>query len=414
MTQVSQEQTSVPPPVAPAPAAPTVVTLRDRSNPIDQPSVSAVLRLRTKWIVLGAVLGAIAGLVFSLIFEAGRYTASTVLEVAPTATESQRAAQLAQAVNVFAGSSPVYNQAAEANDVTAADLRRRTKVVWEDGTSIITISVSARSSQAAQDQATSLADTVINLSESSTGGQRERLLRESQEVLARDVLTDPTAEQARKGSLGSAVADQQGGVIASGTQITVINPADTAEPSGLTAPLGSVLGAFAGLVLMAAAAVLLPVARHRIRNNREIATLAPSLQLRSRRAAHEQAGRLMESGARAMVILAMPGAEESARQLASRIVRVVAAHSLSAQFVDASDGLTSGQASALRRGEIVDGDTILRVVAAPANEDTIELLAGQTDVLSSVVSVPNRTRLEDLQDVTSAVATTRPVAIVWS
>ena len=207
---------------------------------------------------------------------------------------------------------------------------------------------------------------------------------------------------------------RQGAAIGSGTQVEVINPADRAEPSGITSPIGTVLGAFAGLALAAAAAAFLPVTRHRIRDNREIATLAPSLRLRSRRAAHEQAGRLMESGASTMAVLAMPGAEESARQLADRIVRVIGAHGLPAQLVDARQGLTSEHASVLRRGDRHLGDDRLRVLVAPANEDTVELLSGQTEILSSLVAVPRRTRLEDIQDVATAVATTRPVAIIWS
>lgn len=393
---------------------PTTASRRDRTNPIDQPAVPAILRLRSKWLVLGTILGAIIGLVFSLMFESGRFTAETVLQVGAAQNESQRASQLAQAVTVLAGNSAVMNAAADETGVEPADLRQRTTVTWEDGTAIVTIAVKARSSQAAQEQSTAIADAIIEVGQNTSEEQLAKIQTQSADTLVQNVLADPIAEESRKGALGQEVAQRQGDAIGTGTQVEIINPADRAEPSGITSPIGTVLGAFAGLALAAAAAAFLPISRHRIRDNREIATLAPSLRLRSRRAAHEQAGRLMESNASTMAVLAMPGAEESARQLADRIVRVIGAHGLPAQLVDARQGLSSDQASVLRRGDRNVGDDRLRVLVAPANEDTVELLAGQTEVLTSLVSVPRRTRLEDIQDVATAVATTRPVAIVWS
>lgn len=406
---------SRPPSSSRAPAGgPMTASRRDRTDPIDQPAVPAILRLRSKWLVLGTILGAVLGLVFALVFEAGRYTAETVLQVAPTQNESQRAAQLAQAVTVLAGSSAVLNEAAEATDVGAADLRRRTSVIWEDSTSIVTVAVQSRSSRDAQEQSTAVAEAIISQAAESSKVQLEAIREQATGALSTETLPDPTAEDARKSTLGNEVAQRQGAAIGSGTQIEIINPADRAEPSGITSPIGTVLGAFAGLALATAAAAFLPVTRHRIRDNREIAMLAPSLRLYSRRAAHEQAGRLMESHASTLAVLAMPGAEESARQLADRIVRVIGAHGLSAQLVDARQGLTSEQASVLRRGDRNPADARLHILVVPADEDTVELLAGQTEVLSAVVSVPRRTRLEDIQDVASAVATTGPVAIIWS
>lgn len=414
MTQTSHAA----PPRAPQPPAaatgPKQVTRRDRSNPVDQPPVSALLKLRFKWIVAGVILGAVVGLVASLVLGVGRFSAQTVLQVAPTSDDSQRAAQLAQSVKVMAGSTPVLEVASEKTGVPVSQLRQRALVTWDDGTDIVTVQVSARTSEGAKEQSTAIADAVIELSGANTDARLSALTEQAQKLVTEAPLPDETAETQRKAGLGYTLAQQQGAAIGAGADIEVINPADSAEPSGITPLLGVLLGAFAGLALAAAAALLLPIGRHRLRDNREVGVLAPTLRLRSRRAAHEQAGRLMESGGSTLAVLAMPGAEDSGRQFADRVVRVLGAHGLAAQLVDARSGMTAEQAMILRRADRgIDGDRV-RVLLCPASEDTIELLAGQTEVLSAIVMLPRRTRLDDLQDVASAVATSRPAAVIWS
>lgn len=399
---------------AAGPTGPKQVTRRDRSNLVDQPPVSALLKLRSKWIVAGVLIGAILGLLASLVFGVGRYSAQTVLQVAPTSDDSQRAAQLAQSVKVMAGSTPVLEVASQKTGVSVQELRKRTLVTWDDGTDIVTIQVSARTSQDAQAESTAIADAVIELSGANTDARLAALTEQAQKLVTEAPLPDATAEEQRKSGLGYSLAQQQGAAMGAGADIEVINPADSAEATGLTPLIGTVLGAFAGLALAAAAAVLLPAGRHRLRDNREVSVLAPALRLRSRRAAHEQAGRLMESGSSTLAVLAMPGAEDSGRQFADRVVRVLGAHGLAAQLVDARSGMTAEQAMILRRADRgIDGDRV-RVLLCPANEDTIELLAGQSEVLSAIVALPRRTRLDDLQDVASAVATSRPAAVIWS
>jgi hypothetical protein len=381
-----------------------------------QPGIGTLLRLRWAWLASALAAGAVFGAWAAGSIGGADYRATTVLEIALTSDDSNRVAQLAQAAARLGESAAVMERAAAALGVSASDLRDRTQVSWEDGTDIVEVTVTAPSADAAVENTNAVAEAMRSVSAERAEERLQLLLSEGDRVLQDDVLSDAAAEEARKSGLGSAVAGRQDEALVSATLIDVLDPAEEAAQLGVPVPVGAALGGLGGLALAAAAAVTLPLTRRRVTGNDQLAMLAPALAGSSTHTVEEQAGRLLDGEAAGLVVLGMLGAEEAAGEVAARIARAVRLHEVGAELVDARAGLDARTLHALRRPApaVLPGTPdAVHVVVCAADEQSLELVAGQSRLLTLVVTTPRTSTIQQLRDVAAAVRTTKPAFLVW-
>jgi len=380
------------------------------------PAVTSLLRVRWPWLAAGVYLGATVGALAVGTTGGAGFRATSVMQIAASTPDGNRVAQLGQSAQLLGRSVPVLEAAADERGTTLGDLTRRSAVTYQPSTDLVQVSVLSDTPQDAVRDANALAEAMVQVSGARAQERLETLREEGDRVLSDDALSDAQAEQARRGALGAAVAARQDEAIASANVVALFEPARGARPAGLSRVVAGALGGVGGLLLAAAGILVLGARRLRIRDSGGLALLAPEVASGSPRVAEEQAGRLLDSGASALIVLCLPGAENQGLELAQRVVRVIRNHDFDAALVDARDVLDASRLRILRRGgdqshgELESG---AQVVLCTTDDETLELVAGQSRLLSLLVLAPRRTTLDELHYVAAAVVSTRPTAVVW-
>ena len=187
----------------------------------------------------------------------------------------------------------------------------------------------------------------------------------------------------------------------------------------VSALMGAAGGAFVGALVAVAAGA----GRRRPRSARELVALAPDLVVRTTSQAGELAGRLLETGRRAVVVLALPSAGFQAAQLAMAVAHHVRTHGATVAVVDriseSPEGLSSEERLwALRRDVRRDvagnfhADVL--VIGCPADEEALSLVAGQSDLLVVVVARQRGSMLALIRRTVDAVRVSEPVVVLAS
>jgi len=185
----------------------------------------------------------------------------------------------------------------------------------------------------------------------------------------------------------------------------------------------ALFGAAGGTFLGALLAVAVGAGRRRPRSPRELVALAPDLVVRTTSQAGELAGRLLETGRRAVVVLALPRAGFQAAQLGMAVAHHVRTHGATVAFVDRLSDADRSAAQeerlwALRRDVRRDVHTNFSadvvVVACPADEEALSLIAGQSDLLVVVVAKRRGSGLALIRRTVDAVRVSEPVVVLAS
>jgi hypothetical protein len=307
--------------------------------------------------------------------------------------------------------------------------------VWKQDSDIVEVTVRAADARSAVAQANAVADAVITVADQQSADQVNQISRQGDDLLSSGVLANKKAETERKTQLGAAIAGQQSDAVAGATAVQFVGPARTADPSGLPRPVGAALGGFALAALAAAAAMLAPVGRLRVRGPKQLDALLPGVRVRSASAgAGELAGRLFESGRRDLVVVVMDdvGAAEDFR---ARLVDLLGLHGVPVATTAAAlpparlpvaaggfDGAghpngvfdASSQAAveqAAHRAAPREDDAV-RVTLSPPDDRSLSLLDGRTRLLAVVVATAGEHRVEDLQRVVSRLRYADPTVIL--
>lgn len=198
-------------------------------------------------------------------------------------------------------------------------------------------------------------------------------------------------------------------------------PATKGTWAALDPRVSSLLGAVGGTFVGTLVAVAFGAGRHRPRSPRQLAALAPDLVVRTTAQAGELAGRLLETGRRTAVVLALPHAQFQAGQLAMAVAHHLRTHGATVAVVDrlteGSDAVTGEERlRALRRDvrQDVPGTFAadLLVVGCPGDEEALSLIAGQSDLLVVVVGKRRASTLAGLRTVVDAVRISEPVVVL--
>ncbi len=362
--------------------------------------------LRKWWVVAGLGAGLLIGLLGGLV-GGGNYRATAILQVTSDSPDSNRVNQLAQSTAALAQSAGVLNEAAKSRGVAVADLRLRTTARSEQGTDMVEVTVSGASAASAMADANTVAEQVVANVQARSTGQLEQLQKGTEEAVTKYPLRDAEAELARRQSLGQSVGAAQSSAINSGTIVQVLDRADGAESLGLSPLLSMLIGLVGGGLVGSGAALTLNRGRLPLRGNEDIATLAPELALTSSRPATQATANFLGSSDRTLTVLALPGAETAAQQIARRSVAVGQERGNRVELVDAWEpGPNRFRAFA------ANGDEGLRqVVVCPADEACLDLAAGQESMSYLLVATAG-TSLADVTDVAAALGTDKTDAIV--
>ena len=370
-------------------AAPTGESKASKVDAIDIGRLPAtgLLLARPLLLLICALLGAGIGYVLT---GNGGYSAQAVVEFTPPGTDSLLVKQTGQTLARNAVASDVL-QAAESGNLGASDdLSGRVTAEWQMDTKLVTITVTAPSAEVAIADANAIAQTMVQISETSISSRLEQARDQSNEVLNSEQLDSPDAESARKAQLGSSLGSRQDAIASQSGELTVADSASDAAVAGLSKPIGAAIGLVAGLLLGGLLSLLLGVRGLRARSARELAHLVPDAALSSSAHAAQLAGQIIESGRSTVAVIATRGVSDQGVALARDVSDYLRAHGRTiAEVGPIKKGDKTSAINLLRRDARSDvagrvgADMIVAVV--DEGSEASALLEGQSDLCALIV-----------------------------
>ncbi len=249
----------------------------DRVNATSyDPWARSALNSLRRWLILPLVLaglGAIAGL-----YVAGqtRPSAEAVLRVVGTQAGDGAAMRIVQESTVVElDTAPIYEAAADASGITARDLRTRTQIGAVPNSQLISITVTAATTEEAVDQANAIVDAAIEANDRRIESDLTTVTDSTRKLIKDGTLSDPAAEQARVARLGDMLGQNQSNFVVGSRTLTLLHSAESS--SLLPTPMLLVaIGLLAGALLGGAIALLVGARRGRIQSARELRRLYPN------------------------------------------------------------------------------------------------------------------------------------------
>jgi hypothetical protein len=392
------------------------------------------VRLRWRWLTGAFLLGLLAG---GLVTGPTGYEATAVLRLVQTGDDSLRVKQEGQTVETTAQSSAVLKQAVRGRGITVPDLASRLTVAWQADSDIVNVTVKSADPGSAMRQANAVAGALGKVAARQSADEVDEISRAGDDTLKTGKLRDKNAEIQRKTQLGAAIAAQQSDAVAKATAVQLAGPARRAEPTGLPRTVGAALGGFSLLALAAAAAMLLPFRRRRVRTLGDLASVVPGVPARSSRfAAGEVAGLVVESHSGDLVLLAMDGVD-AAIPFGMDVVERIRARGVSATLSTEPDhdtqaqvpgGLSAPMTSIPGRpmvtgtrlspiGRSVDlhpsaSDVAVRVTLTTPDDAALATFDGQSHVLVAVLARSGQHRATEIREATSRLRYATPMVIL--
>lgn len=222
--------------------------------------------------LLLAILGAVAG---GLVGLNAKPSAEALISVQSSAVDGAGLERAAESAGLAMSTRTLYRTAAWRVGADPDDLRNRTKVGAKPNTQIISVTVTAPTSEQAVKEANGLAAAAVSIGESGIPDRLEQVTEDFRMLVREHRLGgSEAAERGRLARLGDELANQQTAVLTSGQQLTVVQPAEPARLVPSTRILAG-MGAMAGALLGLGLAQLLGVRRGTVQSARELAQLYP-------------------------------------------------------------------------------------------------------------------------------------------
>jgi hypothetical protein len=391
--------------------------------------ITSLALARWSWAVLGLVIGAALGF---LSATGGGWQATSTLQI--NSSDPNTIASLGAGLQATATSDAVLGTAVDALNKSTTylshgclkqdkgTLASSITPLWAATSSLVTITAHDANSLCAGYKATAVAQAVNTKIVSDAQATIVQHTKDIQSDIATQTLGPATsaAEIGRLTQLGQAAGTLQSTELAAKQSISVID-ASIALPAGQNRNTNGLLGAAGGAFLGALAAVAAGVGRRRPHSPRELVSLAPDLTVRTTVQAGELAGRVLETGRRSVVVLAMPDTRFAAAQLAMAIAHHMRTHGAMVAYVDRVTDANPAQASEdrlwalrrdVRRNVPANFSADMLVVVCAADEEALSLIAGQSDLLVAVVAKQRKTILADIRRTVDAVRVSEPVVVL--
>jgi hypothetical protein len=241
--------------------------------PLDPWGRSVVNAVR-RWAYIPILLAALGGVSGGLVGMAARPSAEALLAVRSTAVDGAGLERAAESAALAMGTMPLFTEAGRKAAVDPGELRSRTKIGVKPNTQIISITVTAPTSEQAVREATAMSAAAIRQGTGSIPDELNRVTEEIRKVIREQRLSSEEAEQARLAQLGNDLATRQSAVLAGGQQVALLQDAEPARLVPAT-PILVAMGGLVGMLLGLGVAQLLGVRRGTVQSSRELSQLYP-------------------------------------------------------------------------------------------------------------------------------------------
>lgn len=205
-----------------------------------------------------------------------RPSARAQLIVLSEALDGQGMERDTESAGLTLSTAAAFDRAAERAGVEPADLRSRARIGSEPRTQIVTVVVTASTTQQAVRDANAIVDSALAAGSEQMAGELANVTEQTQTLIREHKARNDDAEEARLTGLGTILADQQTAVVASASQLDLLQRAEPAR-SVPTPPVMAALGALAGVLLGLAWAQLLGIRRGTVTSGRELSRLYPQI-----------------------------------------------------------------------------------------------------------------------------------------
>ena len=196
--------------------------------PLDPWGRSVVYAVR-RWVFIPILLAALGAVTGGLVGTAARPSAEALVSVRSTALDGAGLERAAESAALAIGRRSLFKVAGEKAGADPDDLRSRTKVGVKPGTQIISVTVTAGTSEQAVGEATAVAVAAVQLGSAGIPDELDQVTEEVRKLIRGHALANPDAERARLARLGDELATRQGGVLANGQQLTLLQEAEPAR-----------------------------------------------------------------------------------------------------------------------------------------------------------------------------------------
>ena len=218
--------------------------------------------------LLGAGVGLFAG-------SRGDPSAEALLRVESSATDGAAMNIVQESTVLELDSAPIYGAAAKSSGTTGSDLRTRTQIAAVPDSQLITVTVTAPTTQQAVRQADAIVNGAIAANDHRIQAELDGVTESTRKLISGNKLNDRGAERARVNRLGDTLGQNQSNLVVGSRSLTLLQAAQSSSllPSW---KLLAGLGLLGGALLGAAIALLLGARRGRIQSARELHQLYPN------------------------------------------------------------------------------------------------------------------------------------------
>ncbi len=337
-------------------------------------------------LLVAALLGAVCG--FALAGGAG-YQAQAMLQFTTQSQDSLAVKQTGQTLARRVLAADVVTAAENAAGVPAGSFAGHVTADWQQDTNLVEVSAAGTSPEAAMSAANALAASVVQVTESQVQAELDQAHADSSDLLGTGSLPSRAAEDARQAQVGLSLANRQDTIAARSGSVGVLDPASTATPAGITAPMGTLIGLVGGLLVGGLVAILLGVRGLRIRSIRSLRTLFPTYRINSAAEAARLVGEILESGRQCIAVVCPPGTTDDGLDLAEDLAAFAGAHGHSVRSIGLVGDRTMALATVARDvrtdvSAVLGADVMVAVVET--GSDAAHLLEGQSDFAAVVVA----------------------------
>ena len=238
----------------------------------------SVLHAVRRWVFIPILLAALGALTGGLVGMAARPSAEALVSVRSTAADGAGLQRAAESAALAMGTRPLFKAAAQQLGADTDDLRNRTNVGAKPNTQIISVTVTAPTSEQAAREANAVAAAAVAVGGSGIPGRLQQVTEDVRELIRKHPLSSSEAERARLARLGDELAARQAAVLADGQQLTLLQ---AAEPTRLVpaTPVLVAMGALVGMLLGLGLTQLLGVRRGTVQSVRELSQLYPEVSV---------------------------------------------------------------------------------------------------------------------------------------
>lgn len=228
-----------------------------------------------RWLALPvilAVLGAGAGVAAGATSKA---SAEALLLVRASTSSSGGVDNVAANAALQLNTSEIFSSAAEKTGGDAVDLQERSQIATVTSSQIVSITVTAPTTEQAVTEANAIADAGVSAGPDRMPQALAQLTEYTRDLLTSDNLANQSAERARVSRLGDELGANQAALVSDANQIQLLQGGEPSSRLPGPVVLG-LMGALAGVLLGLAVALLLGVRRGTVKSARELTDLYPN------------------------------------------------------------------------------------------------------------------------------------------